>query len=240
MEKLGLALVCLLLPILIKGASSTTFTLKNNCPHKIWPAALSSSGSLPTTGFELQSGSTLKIQAPPKWSGRFWPRTNCSTDASSEFSCLSGDCGGGKPECAGTGGAPPASLAEFTLQGHDNKDFYDISLVDGYNVPVTIVPRGVPECNSTGCGADINRVCPPELQARSPDGVVLGCKSACLVFGEKEYCCSDDYNDPKVCKPTNYSKIFKDACPQAYSYPYDDATSTFTCTGADYDITFCP
>lgn len=32
------------------------------------------------------------------------------------------------------------------------------------------------------------------------------------------------------------------ACSAAYSYAYDDATSTFTCTAgaADYLITFCP
>ncbi|KAL2499336.1 Pathogenesis-related thaumatin superfamily protein [Abeliophyllum distichum] len=30
------------------------------------------------------------------------------------------------------------------------------------------------------------------------------------------------------------------ACPRAYSYAYDDKTSTFTCVGADYLITFCP
>ncbi|BFG14589.1 hypothetical protein CerSpe_008630 [Prunus speciosa] len=34
--------------------------------------------------------------------------------------------------------------------------------------------------------------------------------------------------------------MFKAACPRSYSYAYDDASSTFTCTGADYTITFCP
>ncbi|GAA0186448.1 hypothetical protein LIER_33736 [Lithospermum erythrorhizon] len=37
-----------------------------------------------------------------------------------------------------------------------------------------------------------------------------------------------------------YSQLFKSACPKSYSYAYDDASSTFTCTGADYTITFCP
>ncbi|KHN41892.1 Pathogenesis-related protein 5 [Glycine soja] len=37
-----------------------------------------------------------------------------------------------------------------------------------------------------------------------------------------------------------YSQMFKSVCPKAYSYAYDDATSTFTCSGADYTITFCP
>jgi hypothetical protein len=35
--------------------------------------------------------------------------------------------------------------------------------------------------------------------------------------------------------------FFEAACPDAYSYPFDDATSTFTCgTQPDYDIVFCP
>jgi len=207
----------------------------------VWPGTLSSSGSLSTTGFRLDNGKSLTLEAPLKWSGRFWPRTGCATDSSGKFSCLSADCGSGKLECSGQGGAPPATLAEFTLQGDDNKDFYDTSLVDGYNVPLSIVPQGMPECNMTECSVDINRRCPPELQARAgPDGRVVGCKSACLAFGAKQYCCSEDFNDPKICKPTNYSKIFKDVCPQAYSYPYDDATSTFTCVGANYLIAFCP
>jgi len=40
----------------------------------------------------------------------------------------------------------------------------------------------------------------------------------------------------------------KDACPTAYTYPYDDMSSTFTCSNANekgtnlvnYVITFCP
>ncbi|KAG5123886.1 hypothetical protein JHK82_030623 [Glycine max] len=34
--------------------------------------------------------------------------------------------------------------------------------------------------------------------------------------------------------------MFKAACPRSYSYAYDDATSTFTCSGVDYTVTFCP
>ena len=55
-------------------------------------------------------------------------------------------------------------------------------------------------------------------------------------------------NNPKwqlPSAPEKYAKVFKDACPTAYSFPYDDPTSTFTCQGrpdknVDYDITFCP
>ena len=36
--------------------------------------------------------------------------------------------------------------------------------------------------------------------------------------------------------------MFKKACPDAYSFSYDDAASTFTCVGkplTNYDIVFC-
>jgi hypothetical protein len=41
-------------------------------------------------------------------------------------------------------GVPPATLAEWTLQGDGNRDFYDVSLVDGYNIPMRID-------NTAGC-----------------------------------------------------------------------------------------
>lgn len=36
-------------------------------------------------------------------------------------------------------GDVPVSLAEFTLDAGDGHTYYDISLVDGYNVPMAIV-----------------------------------------------------------------------------------------------------
>ncbi|PKI34652.1 hypothetical protein CRG98_044966 [Punica granatum] len=95
---------------------------------------------------------------------------------------------------------------------------------------------GSGSCATTGCVTDLNRQCPEEL--RSGDGTA--CKSACEAFGSPEYCCSGAYNNPSSCRPSPYSQIFKAACPKSYSFAYDDATSTFTCSGADYTITFCP
>lgn len=143
-------------------------------------------------------------------------------------------------QCNNAGGAPPVTLAEFTLQGDGGKDFYDVSNVDGFNVPISITPLGKPGCPSTTCKTNINSLCPRALQTKLPNGKVLGCKSACLAFGTDRYCCTGSYANPNTCKSTVYSRIFKKACPQAYSYAYDDGTSTFTCIGANYLITFCP
>ena len=56
------------------------------------------------------------------------------------------------------GATPPASLFEITLGAGDDKDFYDVSIVDGYNLPLIAVPQGVlnGKCNATGCVSNIN------------------------------------------------------------------------------------
>ncbi|KAK3123892.1 hypothetical protein QOZ80_8AG0637650 [Eleusine coracana subsp. coracana] len=116
------------------------------------------------------------------------------------------------------------------------------SLVDGYNLPVVAVPRARQGggCNATGCAADLNRSCPKELQVDGGGGGVVACRSACEAFGQDQYCCSGAYATPDTCRPTAYSSVFKAACPRAYSYAYDDGSSTFTCAAAaDYTIAFC-
>ncbi|XP_073033298.1 thaumatin-like protein 1b isoform X2 [Primulina eburnea] len=226
--------------------SSTTFEFVNKCAFTVWPGILSNAGIAPllTTGFSLQTGESNVIDAPSSWGGRFWGRTHCSVDSTGEFSCATGDCGSGKIECAGRGATPPATLAEFTLQGDAGiLDFYDVSLVDGYNLPMLVVPQGASgaNCTSIGCVGDFDESCPSELRVSSLGGEGIACKSACEAFGTDEYCCSGAYGSPQVCQPTQYSQIFKKACPHAYSYAYDDRTSTFTCTGGtDYVVTFCP
>ncbi|KAG9442633.1 hypothetical protein H6P81_018487 [Aristolochia fimbriata] len=228
----------LLFLFVCKGATGATFTFVNSCDYTVWPGILSNAGSqnLDSTGFELPRGTSRAFQAPTGWSGRFWGRTGCTFDSSGRGSCATGDCGSGEMECNGAGAAPPATLAEFTL-GSGAQDFYDVSLVDGYNLPMFVtVSGGTGNCESTGCLVDLNRRCPTEL--RVGDGEA--CKSACEAFARPEYCCSGEYSSPNTCRPSVYSEMFKSACPKSYSYAYDDATSTFTCSGADYEITFCP
>ncbi|KAJ6816873.1 thaumatin-like protein 1b [Iris pallida] len=229
---------------LLKGVTSTTFTFKNNCPFTVWPGTLQGGSSFPLsqTGFELGNGATsTPVTAPMGWVGRMWARTGCATDASGRFSCETGDCGTEVVSCNGAGGAPPVTLLEFTLQGDGGKDFYDTSLVDGFNLPASIsVQGGSGDCKTSGCPVDINARCPAQLQLKNGGGAVVGCKSACEAFNTDEYCCRGSFGTPSTCKPSSFSMIFKNACPDAYSYAYDDASSTFTCTGADYLITFCP
>jgi hypothetical protein len=238
----------LLRPVLnlnVAVAVSKSFTISNSCEYTVWPGILSSAGSagMDSTGFSLSPGESRTMSVPSGWSGRLWGRTLCATDDGGKFSCVTGDCGSGKQECADGGAAPPATLAEFTMDGSGGMDFYDVSLVDGYNLPLLVAPRGGEpgaggNCAPTGCVADLNGACPADLRVASG----AACRSACEAFGSPQYCCNGEYGNPGTCRPSAYSQFFKNACPRAYSYAYDDATSTFTCAGGgtEYAITFCP
>uniref|UniRef100_A0ACD5XEC9 Uncharacterized protein n=1 Tax=Avena sativa TaxID=4498 RepID=A0ACD5XEC9_AVESA len=243
---------------LLGGAAeaATSFSFTNACAHPVWVGTLSGATSPPlsSTGFYLASGATTALAAPSSgvWSGNFWARTGCATDGSTgRFSCATADCGSGDVACGGRGPAPPVTLAEITLAapGSGGLDFYDVSLVDGFNVPLRIAPSsgatsGNNGCSAAACAGDVNAVCPSDLRVVAGSGsgsAVVACKSACNAYGTARYCCSGDYGTPQACGPTNYSQVFKAACPTAYSYAYDDASSTFTCSGAAaYDVTFCP
>ncbi|KAK9994949.1 hypothetical protein SO802_024652 [Lithocarpus litseifolius] len=226
------------------SGSSCTFTITNSCPYTIWPGTLAGAGTpqLSSTGFRLDSGQSVSIPTIPGWSGRLWARTGCTFDESGAGKCQTGDCGG-RLECDGMGAIPPASLFEITLGTGNGLDFYDVSLVDGYNIPLIAAPRGASgACNATGCAANINMGCPKELQVvgGEEEGGVVACRSACGAFGLDQYCCSGEFANPTTCQPSSYSTIFKSACPRAYSYAFDDGTSTFTCKANEYAVVFCP
>ncbi|KAJ8460667.1 hypothetical protein OPV22_033593 [Ensete ventricosum] len=227
-----------------KAAAATTFTFRNNCPHIVWPGTLSgnAASALAGSGFELRPNGTLS----------FWARTGCAFDPfSASGTCDTGDCGGAL-RCT-VGGSPPVTLAEFTLAGptSGDQDFYDVSLVDGYNVGVAVRPSsaaagggrgGGGNCRYTGCAADVNAQCPAEWRVTGASGETVACRSACEAFRAAEYCCTGTHSSPASCGPSRYSQLFKAACPAAYSYAYDDVTSTFTCAAgtAGYIVTFCP
>jgi hypothetical protein len=145
-------------------------------------------------------------------------------------------------ECNGAGAIPPATLIEITVASDGGQDFYDVSNVDGFNVPMSVTPQGGSgDCATSTCPANINSVCPAELQVTGSDGSVIACKSACLAFNTDQYCCRGSFDTAETCPPTDYSNVFESQCPAAYSYAYDDKSSTFTCFGGpSYAITFCP
>lgn len=198
------------------------FDVFNNCPYTVWGAAS------PGGGAQLNSGQTWGFDVPAGTkAARIWPRTNCQFDGAGRGHCQTGDCGG-LLQCQGYGAAPN-TLVEYALNQYMNRDFLDLSVIDGFNVPIEFRSTSS-GCLDIRCTGNILGECPNELR------VPGGCNGACPVFKTDQYCCNSG-----SCGPTFYSRFFKDRCPQAYSYPKDDQTSTFTCPGGtNYKVVFCP
>ncbi|KAJ4839092.1 hypothetical protein Tsubulata_037198 [Turnera subulata] len=211
-----------------------TFTLVNHCEETIWPAIITKGDDNHGDGFSLKPDQTALYNAPSGWSGRIWARTGCNFDKNGTGTCQTGSCGTSL-NCTAPS-SPPNSIAEFTL---GDLDFYDVSLVDGFNLPIVISPvKGKGNCSIAGCDGDLRKNCSSELAVKS-DGKVIACRSACEVFNTDEYCCRGAFQDPVACLPTNYSMSFKQVCPAASSYALDDRTTIITCSASDYIVTFC-
>ena len=125
------------------GGGNVPMVIANQCNDDIWPGVITQGGSgADMNGFKLSAGDSQTIHVSSDWQGRIWGRSNCSFDSTgspnggSSRACSTGDCGSLSCEVAG---APPATLAEFTMDGGQDQTFYDISLVDGYNLPMAIV-----------------------------------------------------------------------------------------------------
>lgn len=213
--------------------SNKTFTLVNYCKETIWPG-ITRSDNNSGNGFTLKPGESTIYTAPSNWSGRIWGRTGCNFDNNGNGKCQTGSCGT-NINCTGPGN-PPATIADFTL---GELDFYDVSLVDGFNLPIIIrAMNGTGNCSTAGCDGDLRQNCPSELTSKE-NGEVIACRSACDAFDTDEYCCRGSYENPATCLPSNYSRIFKQVCPAAYSFAHDDATGLLTCSGADFVVMFC-
>jgi len=229
--------------------------ISNKCAFTIWPASLQNFGLalLNNGGWQQLSGSIVTVVAPKFWAGRFWGRTNCVFNSNGQGTCQTGNCQG--LQCNGSGGgAPWPIVAEITFDGSGGNDFYDVSNVDGFNIPMSFYPiasttapvsSGNPYwCEAASCLTDINLNCPSVLQVVNGSGVVIECENPCQKYGTSIYCCTGANGTPTTCGPTPLSVPFKTQCPTAYSYPYDDPTSTFQCGGtattvSSYALDFC-
>ncbi|CAE5963653.1 unnamed protein product [Arabidopsis arenosa] len=227
-------------------AMSKSFKIENKCEYTIWPATYGYKRSLETTGFVLEKGETRTIKAPPSWTGRFWGRTICSTNSTGAFSCATGDCASGKIKCLGNP-IDPTTVAEFNLASYSDVDYYDVNVINGYNLPLLVTPENK-NCRSTGCVVDMNETCPSELMVNSNSlrsHHPIACMTTCQRYQLPELCCvglsSGMVVPPGICKRTIYSRTFNQACPSAYSYIYDFDNSSFTCPYfSNFVITFCP
>ncbi|KAI0672378.1 Osmotin thaumatin-like protein [Trametes maxima] len=242
----------------VTKVSARTFTVYNNCPFTVWPALftdLNVGSAVPdhSTGWAQGAYQAVSFYVPNDWkAGRIWARRDCDFSVNpGPNSCLDGGCNGGL-ECdrrTGTG-VPPATVAEFTLSAANGVDWYDVSLVDGYNLPVRISNNK--GCHVADCPVDLGPNCPSELKGPYDSvGFPVGCKSACVAgLGDNANspnCCTGSHNTAATCPPSGvaYYSYFKGNCPNAYAYAYDESSGTalWTCDSglqADYTVTFCP
>ncbi len=102
------------------------------------------------------------------------------------FKCETGDCGPWV-DCSNggvaRGGEPPCTLAEWTFA--PSQDYYDVSNVDGFNIPMKIEVVSKNQagnngdakywCQDPSCLTDINKLCPAEFQKKNSQGKVVAC-----------------------------------------------------------------
>jgi len=244
----------LLLAIFAIGVESCPgheIEIYNGCPFPVWPAVFSTKNPQTNNGFKLDPYGKRSIQVPCKWeAARIWARTDCD---GSGRNCLTGDCG--QMVCQGSG-QPDVTLAEFTLDGGNNPNFgndiYDISAVDGFNLPMNIYPvNGAKtgsnnrfDCTLAQCKFDFRNNCHDELKEIKNNHPVA-CLSACTKKNDDWFCCRGAHNRPETCEARNHPlvRFFKQQCPDMYSFAYDDQASTFSCKGnhgTKYVVSFCP
>ncbi|KIY68981.1 thaumatin-like protein [Cylindrobasidium torrendii FP15055 ss-10] len=251
------------LSITVATASAATarqLTVYNNCPFTIWPALFTDMNASQVkpdqaTGWEQAAYESVSFTVPDQWkAGRIWGRRNCDFSSSKPDyeKCLTGGCNGGLLCDPTTGtGVPPATVAEWTLEGDGFQDWYDVSVVDGYNLPAKIdnnVGCGIPSCP-----VDLGPICPSELAGpydsnNFPTGCLTACKAGLAPDPANDpYCCTGSHGVADTCPPSGvlYYDFFKGNCPNSYVYAYDESSGTalWTCDSnlkADYTLTFCP
>jgi hypothetical protein len=125
-------------------------------------------------------------------------------------------------------GAERHSLAEFTFNTDFNDfDWYNISYVDAFNLPLQIAPLARPKCKTLSCPQDLLAECPSV-------GRFLDSQ------GELSACVSPDRND--AMSPV---ALYFESCDDAYAWSGDDQkgddpSPVRACAGEDFQITFCP
>jgi len=119
------------------AGSRRLVTFVNKMSETIWVAAAPNPATpLAATGWVLPAGQSVTITTPNNLNTRFWGRTGCVFNSAGVGHCQTGDCGG-LFQCTGWG-TIPATLAEVNFDAWDSLDFYDVSMVDGSNLPMYI------------------------------------------------------------------------------------------------------
>lgn len=145
-------------------------------------------------------------------------------------------------------GCVPATLVELTFGINGNLNFYDVSLAEGFNLPITVAPLNNTSqeghvCGMAKCDINLNDICPEELRVvNATSGETVACLNGCAKYHTDEFCCAGDNSTQTSCNNSEYAEFFKGACPDAYSYAFD-SEATFYCPRDDpdevYEIFLC-
>jgi Thaumatin family len=132
-------------------------------------------------------------------STRFWPKLGCDATG---HACAVGDNGeGGGAPCPAGGCEPPFDSkfeATFAATGSADATWYDLSLVDGFTLPLTVTPlgagAGAGTCTVSDCSTLTLDACPDhddlgggtypayadvDLRVSDPGGAAIACLSPC-------------------------------------------------------------
>lgn len=202
------------------------------CPASVCPDVRCGNSLSCTAGEALPDGGGFRLAAEKGgkedshtltvkqgWHVAFWGRTGCSNN-DNDLKCATGAAVSNrdskdKLKAGGIGSTYPATKGEITFDGYGDQDFYDISIVDGFNLPVQIeLVKGTfkkvgrkdsqYDCTVAGGGADLNaRVTEAPKLAYKVNGKTAGVYSACKYSYDttktenKQYCCLPPYGERK-------------------------------------------
>ena len=124
---------------------------------------------------------------------RFWPKLGCDATG---HACAVGDNGeGGGAPCGATGCEPPFDSkfeATFAASTSSDATWYDLSLVDGYTLPLAVKPigagTGAGTCVASDCSTLDLAACPAQdqdgldLRVRDAGGATIACLSPCKAW----------------------------------------------------------
>ncbi|KAF8258611.1 Osmotin thaumatin-like protein [Lactarius quietus] len=224
-------------------------TVTNHCPFTIWYIN-TGNGTAPgqPAGWSAATSSSVSFTVPDNWTtALIWARRDCGFgDNPSPNSCLDGGCPANTLQPVA-----PVTIANFALStNHSVPDLYNVSLVNGYNLPMRIDNDA--GCGVPLCGVDLGPNCPSPLKGPfDSTGFPVGCNSACHAQlapdpNNDPNCCTGKYDTAATCTPNNvqYYSYFKSNCPDTTVYAYDqDKTAYYTCPSAllaNYTVTLCP
>ncbi|EPS99459.1 Osmotin thaumatin-like protein [Fomitopsis schrenkii] len=160
--------VAVIISVFTALCSAASVQLINNCNEQIDPGFYPKVvyNDTETGGFVMQHGERDSVQLPAGWHGRIWARTGCDD----EGMCQTGTCPGGI-DCDGPSPAGP-TLAQFNIDTDVGTTYFGPSSVDGFNVPIRIVPGmgcnvGPVECTGNpedaGYACNETRECPSSV-----------------------------------------------------------------------------